>query len=91
MPYFLITLALQAVFAVHCIRTGRNTIWIWVIVLLPLAGVIAYIIAEILPELFGSRTARRAAPPTSPAASVMRTNCCARTALRKRPPSTSSC
>ena len=61
MPYFLITLALQAVFAVHCIRTGRNTIWIWVIVLLPLAGVIAYIIAEILPELFGSRTARRAA------------------------------
>ena len=61
MPYFLITLALQIVFAVHCIRSGRNTLWIWVIVLLPLAGVIAYISAEILPELLGSRTARRAA------------------------------
>jgi hypothetical protein len=61
MPYFLITLALQIVFAVHCIRSGRNTLWIWIIVLLPLAGVIAYIIVEILPELFGSRTARRAA------------------------------
>lgn len=61
MPYFLITLALQVVFAVHCIRTGRNTVWVWIIVLLPLAGVIAYIIVEILPGLFGSRTARRAA------------------------------
>lgn len=61
MPYFLITLALQVVFAVHCIRTGRNTVWVWIIVLLPLAGVIAYVIVEILPELFGSRTARRAA------------------------------
>jgi hypothetical protein len=61
MPYFLITLALQIVFVVHCIRTGRNTIWIWVIVLLPVAGLIAYLVAEVLPELFGSRTAQRAA------------------------------
>lgn len=61
MPFFLLTLALQIAFIVHCIRTGRNTIWIWVIVLLPLAGALAYLAAEVLPELFGSRTAQRAA------------------------------
>ena len=45
---------------VHCIKTGRNTIWIWVLVLLPLAGPVAYIAVELLPELLGSRGARRA-------------------------------
>lgn len=61
MPFFLITIALQVAFVIHCLRTGRNTIWIWIIVLLPLAGAIAYVAMEILPELLGSRTARRAA------------------------------
>src|SRR5262249_39630568 len=42
------------------IRTGRNSLWIWAIALIPLAGPIAYIVAEVLPDLFRSRTARRA-------------------------------
>jgi len=45
---------------VHVIRTGRNTLWIFAIGLLPGIGSLAYVIAEILPELFGGRTARRA-------------------------------
>ncbi len=61
MPFFLITIALQVAFVIHCLRTGRNTIWIWIIVLLPVAGAIAYVALEILPELLGSRTAKRAA------------------------------
>ena len=44
----------------HVIRTGRNTLWIFAIGLLPGIGSLAYVIAEILPELFGGRTARRA-------------------------------
>jgi hypothetical protein len=60
-PLFLIlSLALQAALIVHVIRTGRNFLWIWAIALLPLAGPIAYIVVEILPEFFGGRTARRA-------------------------------
>jgi hypothetical protein len=59
-PYFILTLLAQVLLIVHCIKTGRNTIWIWVLALLSVAGVIAYIAVEILPELFRSRTTRRA-------------------------------
>jgi hypothetical protein len=55
------SILIQVGLIIHVIRTGRNTIWIWVLVLLPMAGPIAYIAAEILPELLGGRTARRAA------------------------------
>jgi hypothetical protein len=59
-PYFILTLLAQVLLIVHCIKTGRNTIWIWVLVLLSVAGVIAYIAVEILPDLFRSRATRRA-------------------------------
>ena len=62
MPLFLVlSLAIQAALIVHVIRTGRNTLWIWAIALLPAAGPIAYVAVEILPELLGGRAARRAA------------------------------
>ncbi len=44
----------------HVIRTGRNTLWILAIGLLPGLGSLAYLVAEVLPDLFGGRTARRA-------------------------------
>lgn len=52
----------QVVLIVHVIKTGRNFLWIWVLLLLP-AGVggLAYLAVEILPELFRSRTAQRTA------------------------------
>jgi hypothetical protein len=50
---------LSAALIVHCIKTGRNTIWIWVLLMLPGIGGLAYVAAEILPGLFGSRAARR--------------------------------
>jgi hypothetical protein len=56
---FILTLAIQAGLVVHVIRTGRNTLWIWAIALLPVAGSLAYVVVEILPEIFGGRTARR--------------------------------
>jgi hypothetical protein len=56
---FILTLAVQAGLIVHVIKTGRNTLWIWAIALLPAAGSLAYVAVEILPEAFGGRTARR--------------------------------
>ena len=56
---FILTLALQAGLVWHVISTGRNRIWILAIALLPAAGSLAYVVVEILPDLFGSRTARR--------------------------------
>jgi hypothetical protein len=57
--YFILSLALQAALIVHVIKTGRNTLWIWAIALLPGAGPLAYVVVEILPDLFRGRAARR--------------------------------
>jgi len=57
---FIVSIVLQALLIAHCIKTGRNTIWIWAIALLSYAGILAYLLVEVLPELTGSRTARRA-------------------------------
>jgi hypothetical protein len=54
------SLVIQALLIVHVIKTGRNQIWIWVLALLSVAGPIAYIAAEIVPELLRSRTTARA-------------------------------
>lgn len=48
---------------VHCIKTGRNTIWVYVLVVLmsmPFVGSALYAGVEILPELLRSRTSQRA-------------------------------
>jgi hypothetical protein len=49
---------------VHCIKTGRNTIWVFVLVVMmtvvPFVGPAVYIAAELVPEWLGSRTNRRA-------------------------------
>jgi hypothetical protein len=57
---FIISLVIQVLLIIHCIRTGRNTLWIWAIALLPGAGWIAYVLVEVLPDLFNSRGSRRA-------------------------------
>jgi hypothetical protein len=56
---YIASLVLQAVLIIHCIKTGRNQIWIWVLALLSFAGVIAYIAAELVPDLLRSRTTQR--------------------------------
>ncbi len=58
--FSILSIAVQVGFIVHVMKTGRNTIWILVIGLLSFAGVLAYLVVEILPEMLGGRTARRA-------------------------------
>jgi hypothetical protein len=59
-PFFVISILIQVGLIVHVVKTGRNTIWIYVLAFVPLAGSLAYIIVELLPELSRSRAARRA-------------------------------
>jgi hypothetical protein len=56
----IISIVIQVTLIVHCIRTGRNMLWIVAIALLPAAGSIAYVIVELLPALFRGRGTRRA-------------------------------
>lgn len=56
----ILSLAVQAGLIVHVIKQRRNMLWIWAIALLPLVGSLAYAAVEILPQILGGRTARRA-------------------------------
>ena len=59
MPFLLISYAIQALLIVHCIKTGRNQLWIWVLAMLPVASILAYTAAELVPDLLRSRATRR--------------------------------
>lgn len=59
MSLLLLSYIVQALLIVHCIKTGRNQLWIWVLALLPVASVIAYTAAELIPDLLRSRTTRQ--------------------------------
>lgn len=61
MPFLILSILVQVALIVHCIKTGRNWLWIWALVLPGIAvfGCIAYIIVEILPEVLRSRGAQR--------------------------------
>jgi hypothetical protein len=64
MPFLILILlyATQALLIVHVIKTGRNFLWIWVLIILPFGiGAIVYFAVEILPDLGRSSTARRTA------------------------------
>ena len=44
--YYYITIALQAICVIHCIRKHNENKWIWIIIFLPVIGCIAYIFDE---------------------------------------------
>lgn len=58
-PLGLLSLALLVGCVVHAIKRGNIFPWIYVIVFLPGIGSLIYLAMEILPELFGSRHARK--------------------------------
>jgi hypothetical protein len=58
MPIAGLLLVAQVICAVHAGRTGRPYYWIMLILFMPMVGMIAYFLIEILPELMRSRTAR---------------------------------
>src|SRR3954467_3905352 len=58
MPIFLASILVQILCAVHCVRGGRNQMWLMVIIFLSLPGCLAYFVFEILPGLMGRREVR---------------------------------
>lgn len=53
-------LLIQIAFAIHAIRTGRETFWIYIIAFLPGIGCAVYFFTQILPEMQHNRTVRMA-------------------------------
>ncbi len=76
MPFIILSILVQIACAVHCVRGGRNSLWLMVIIFLSIPGCIAYFLFEILPELAGRREVRAvkqaAAKALDPEADVRR-------------------
>jgi hypothetical protein len=45
---------------VHVLKTGRDRMWIWILLFLPLIGGAAYLVMEILPGFMGGVTGQKA-------------------------------
>lgn len=56
----ILSLMVQIACAVHCVRSGRETFWIYIILFLPGFGSAIYIITQVLPELRYNRRLGRA-------------------------------
>src|SRR5215471_10316761 len=48
--FYYISIVLQVICVLHCIRRGTQQKWIWLIVFVPYIGSIAYFFSEILPK-----------------------------------------
>lgn len=61
MSYYILSILIQVAIVIHIIKTGRNTLWVWLVIFVPLIGALAYFVVEILPGLMGSQAAKRTA------------------------------
>lgn len=62
-PAYVVSVLCSLGMIAHCIKTGRNRIWVYVLVFTlwtPFIGAALYAAIEILPDLLGTRTSRRA-------------------------------
>jgi hypothetical protein len=47
----IVLLALQVALAVHAVKSGRNMMWLFIILFFPLVGSLVYLFAEVIPEM----------------------------------------
>jgi hypothetical protein len=60
MLLYIIGIVVSIPLIVHCIKTGRTTIWVFVMLALPLVGSAVYFFVEVFPDLGRSGASRRA-------------------------------
>lgn len=59
MPIVVLSLLIQVALVIHILKTGRPRTWIWLVMILPVAGSIAYLVLELLPDFAGTRSGRK--------------------------------
>ena len=60
MLLYIIGIVVSIPLIVHCIKTGRTTIWVFVMLALPLVGSAVYFFVEVFPDLGRAGASRRA-------------------------------
>jgi len=58
-PGFLLSLVMAILLCWHAVKTGRDSMWLWIILMLQPIGGLVYIALNIVPDIFGGAAARR--------------------------------
>lgn len=70
MPLALVLVLIDITLVVHAVRSGRAQPWAYIILLVPVIGAVAYVVAVLVPDWFGSpqgqRTQKRVAKALNP-------------------------
>ena len=54
----LLTYGIAVLLCWHVVRTGRDSFWIWIVLMAPGIGSLVYVVLNVLPDIFGGTTAR---------------------------------
>lgn len=70
MYFYYITIGLQAICVLHCLKKGNQNKWIWIIVFLPVIGCLIYLFTEIFTDRQISQVSSGVASVLNPSGSV---------------------
>ncbi len=59
LPGFLISLVFAILLCWHAVKTGRDSMWLWIILMFQPIGGLVYVALNIVPDVFGGRTAQK--------------------------------
>lgn len=55
MPFYILDLIIAFCCVIHVFKTGQDRYWIYIVIILPVAGFLAYLLMVVLPGLLNSR------------------------------------
>jgi hypothetical protein len=58
-PGFLVSLVVSILLCWHAVKTGRDSMWLWIVIMFQPIGGLVYIALNIVPDIVGGTTARR--------------------------------
>jgi hypothetical protein len=59
LPGFILSLIMAVLLCWHAVKTGREQMWLWIIIMFQPIGGLVYIALNVVPDIFGGTTARR--------------------------------
>jgi hypothetical protein len=59
LPGFLVSLVLAVLLCWHAVKTGRDSMWLWIILMFQPIGGLVYLALNVVPDIFGGSTARK--------------------------------
>lgn len=59
LPGFLVSLVISILLCWHAVKTGRDSMWLWIVIMFQPIGGLVYFFLNVVPDIFGGSTARK--------------------------------